>query len=156
VVWRKVREWQQRYLLAELAGTATATAALLLAYAGTRSLGTAAVLASLGETVGFYAVILRQTLPALYRRHRRHGGVHRLWLTGRAAVAEASDYVLAETADTLLLRPGLVYLASTWLASQLVWGFLLGKIAADIGFYSMVIPSYELRKKLSRPRRGRP
>jgi len=49
-----------------------------------------------------------------------------------------------------------VYLATTWFASQLMWGFLVGKVAADVGFYSVVIPSYELRKKLSRLGRAAP
>jgi hypothetical protein len=118
-------------------------------YAWTHSLAAAAIAASIGETVGFYAVILRRTLPPLYRRHHGHRGVRRLWLTGSSAAAEAVDYVVAECADTLLVRPGLVYLASTWFASHLAWGLLVGKVAADIGFYGVVIPSYELRKKLT-------
>jgi len=90
-LWRKAREWRQRYLVAEIGGTATALAVVVLAYGWTHSLATAALAASLGETVGFYAVILRRTVPALYRRHRGHGGLRRLRLTGRAAAVEAFD-----------------------------------------------------------------
>ena len=31
-----------------------------------------------------------------------------------------------------------------------VFGSLIGKLLADVGFYAVVIPSYELRKKLMR------
>jgi len=127
----------------------TAILAAMSTYAGTHSLAAAALAASVGETVGFYAVILRATVPPLYRQHRGHGGVRRLWLTGRSAAAEAVDYALAECADTLLVRPGMVYLASTWFASHLAWGFLVGKLVADMGFYGVVIPTYELRKRLT-------
>jgi len=148
-VWRKLREWQRRYLAAEIVGTLTAILVAMSTFAGTHSLAAAALAASVGETVGFYVVILRATVPPLYRQHRGHGGVHRLWLTGRSAAAEAVDYVFAECADTLLVRPGMVYLASTWFASDLAWGFLVGKFVADIGFYGVVIPTYELRKRLT-------
>jgi hypothetical protein len=30
----------------------------------------------------------------------------------------------------------------------MVWGLLIGKLLADVGFYTVVIPSYELRKRL--------
>jgi hypothetical protein len=148
-VWRKLQEWQRRYLAAEIVGTVTAVLAATTTFAWTHSLAATAIAASIGETVGFYAVILCKTVPPLYRRHCTHRGVRRLWLTGRSAAAEAVDYAFAECADTLLVRPGMVYLASTWFASHLTWALLLGKVAADLGFYGVVIPTYELRKKLA-------
>ena len=47
-----------------------------------------------------------------------------------------------------MLRPGLIYLAASWTGSNVVIGLLVGKLLADVGFYAVVIPSYELRKKL--------
>jgi hypothetical protein len=147
-VGTKLREWGRRYLLAEVVGTLCALAAALGVYAETRSLASAALAASLAETVGFYGAILQRTLPPLYRLHAGVGGVRRIWLTCRRGVAEASDFVVAELTDTLVLRPGLIYLASSWTGSNVAAGLLVGKLLADAGFYAVVIPSYELRKRL--------
>lgn len=147
-VGTKLREWGRRYLLAEVVGTLCALAAALGVYAETRSLASAALAASLAETAGFYGTILRQTLPPLYRLHAGLGGVRRIWLTVRRGVAEASDFVVAELTDTLMLRPGLIYLAASWTGSNVAAGLLVGKLLADAGFYAVVIPSYELRKRL--------
>ena len=144
----KLQEWGRRYALAEIVGTVSALAAALGVYAGTRSLAPAALAASVAETAGFYAVILRQTLPPLYRLHAGLTHGRRLWLTCRRGVAEASDFVVAELTDTLLLRPGLIYLASRWSGDDVVVGLVVGKLLADAGFYAVVIPSYELRKRL--------
>ena len=57
---------------------------------------------------------------------------------------------MAELVDTLLVRPGLIYLAAGWAGSNVVAGLLIGKLLADVGFYAVVIPSYELRKRLMR------
>lgn len=146
----KLREWGRRYLLAEAVGTLCALVAALAVYAETRSLASAALAASLAETVGYYGTILSQTLPPLYRLHAGLGGVRRIWVTCRRGVAEASDFVVAELADTLVLRPGLIYLASSWTGSNVVAGLLVGKLLADAGFYAVVIPSYEVRKRLVR------
>src|SRR5215203_4231765 len=110
----KLREWRRRYLLAEVTGTLCALVAAVAVEAGTGSAASAALAASLAETAGFYAVIFRQTIPPLYRVHAGLGPVRRLCRTCRHGAAEASDFAVAELADTLLLRPGLIYLASTW------------------------------------------
>ena len=144
----KLREWGRRYLLAEIVGTLCALLAAVGVYAGTRSLASAALAASLAETAGFYGTILRQTLPPLYRLHAGLSNGRRLWLTGRRGIAEASDFVVAELTDTLVLRPALIYLAASWTGSNVVAGLLVGKLLADAGFYAVVIPSYELRKRL--------
>lgn len=148
VAREKLAEWGRRYLAAELAGTLAAMTAALTVYAATGSLGPAALAGSLAETAAFYAVILRRILPELYRRHAGLGRVRRLLRAGRDAVTEASDFLAAEVADTALLRPGLIYLAASWTGAGVGWGLLIGKLLADVGFYAVVIPSYELRKRL--------
>jgi hypothetical protein len=144
----KLQEWGRRYLLAEVVGALSALVAVVGVYAGTRSLASAAVAASLAETAGFYGVILGQTLPPLYRLNAGLSSGHRLWLTCRRGVVEASDFVVAELVDTLLLRPGLIFVAASWAGDDVVIGLLVGKLLADAGFYAVVIPSYELRKRL--------
>jgi hypothetical protein len=144
----KLREWGRRYLLAEIAGTLAALAAALTVYAQTGSLAPAALAGSVAESIAYYGVVLRRTLPVLYARHAGCRPVRRLLRTGRSLVAEVSDFLVAELADTLVVRPGLIYLAAGWAGSGVVWGLLIGKLLADVGFYAVVIPSYELRKRL--------
>ena len=144
----KLREWSSRYLLAEVAGTLAALAAALLLDAVTGSIATAALAASVAESVAFYSVVLRRMLPGLWSAQRGRPLPSRLLRTGRAAVTEASDFLAAEAVDTLLLRPGLIFLAAGWTGTGVVWGLLIGKLLADLGFYAVVIPSYELRKRL--------
>ena len=150
----KVREWGRRYLAAEIAGTASALAAALTAHALTGSLAPAALAGSVAEGVAYYAVILRRTVGRVYAAHAGAAGPgRRLLRTGRGLLAEMSDFVAAELADTVLIRPGLIYLAAGWAGSGSAGagvpvGLLIGKLLADLGFYAVVIPSYELRKRL--------
>jgi hypothetical protein len=149
-VREKLREWGRRYLFAEIVGTLTALTAALTVHALTGSLAPAALAGSVAETVAYYGVILRRTVPRLYAAHAGAGPVRRLLRTGRSLLAEVSEFVAAELADTFLVRPGLVYLAAGWAGSGVAGGLLIGKLLADLGFYAVVIPSYELRKRLMR------
>jgi hypothetical protein len=119
-------------------------------HALTGSLAPAALAGSAAESFGYYGVILRRTLPALYLAHAGAGPARRLLRTGRSLLAEMSDFVAAELADTFVVRPGLIYLAAGWVGSGLAGGLLVGKLLADVGFYAVVIPAYELRKRLTR------
>lgn len=144
----KLREWSARYLLAEVAGTLAALAAALAVHAGTGSLAGAALAGAVAESIAFYAVVLRRLVPGLWAAQAGQPPLRRLLRTARGTLTEASDFVVAEVADTLLLRPGLIYLAAGWTGSGVGAGLLLGKLLADVGFYAVVIPSYELRKRL--------
>lgn len=150
VVRDKLRDWGRRYLLAEIAGTIAALTAALAVHALTGSLASAALAGSVAESVAYYGVVLRRMLPAIHRRHAGAGRLQRLLRTGRDMLTEVSDFLAAELLDTLVLRPGLIFLAAGWAGSGVVWGLLIGKLLADVGFYAVVIPSYELRKKLMR------
>jgi hypothetical protein len=144
----KLREWGRRYLLAEIGGTVAALTAAITVHALTGSLASAALAGSVAESIAYYSVVLRRLLPALYARHAGAAPLRRLLYTARSTVTELSDFLAAEVADTLVLRPGLIYLAADWAGSGMVWGLLIGKLLADVGFYTVVIPSYELRKRL--------
>jgi hypothetical protein len=145
----RVRDWRRRYLLAEVLGTLAALAAGTAAYAQTGSLATGALAASFGETTGFYLGIAVRVAPGVLRRHQEVRGARRVLLTLRAAVAEASDYAVAEAMDTLVIRPGLIYVVSSWAGAGLLAGLLVGKLLADVAFYAVVIPTYELRRRLT-------
>lgn len=144
-----LREWSRRYLLAEGVGTLCAVLAALLVLSVTDSLATAAVAASIAESAAYYAVVLRRMLPAIWRRHRGSTLGRRLVRTVRDTVGEASDFLTAELLDTILLRPLLIWLAAGWTGPYPVLGLIIGKLLADLAFYAVVIPSYELRKKLA-------
>jgi hypothetical protein len=146
----RLQEWGRRYLPAEIAGTLAALAAALTVHAVTGSIAPAAVAGSVAETVAYYGVVLRRTVPQVYAAHAgtAAGPVRRLVRTGRDLFTEVSDFLAAELADTFLVRPGLIYLAADRAGSGVAGGLLIGKLLADVGFYAVVIPSYELRKRL--------
>jgi hypothetical protein len=148
VVRGKLQEWGRRYLAAEIAGTLSALAAALTAHVLTGSLVTAALAGSVAETIAYYGVVLRRAVPGPYAAHAGTGPLHRPLRTARALLAEVSDFLAAELADTFLVRPGLIYLAAGWAGSGVAGALLIGKLLADVGFYAVVIPSYELRKRL--------
>ena len=143
-----LREWSSRYLLAEIAGTVAALSIALTVHALSGSLASAALAGSVAESIAFYTVVLRRMVPGLWAAQAGHLLPRRLLRTAAGTITEASDFVLAELADTLLIRPGLIYLAAGWIDSGVGWGLLIGKLLADVGFYAVVIPSYELRKRL--------
>jgi hypothetical protein len=144
-----LREWGRRYLLAEGIGTLCALTAALVVHTATGSLATAAVAASVAESAAYYAVVLRRLLPGLWARNAGLPFGRRVVRTARDTAGEASDFLTAELLDTVLLRPLLIWLAAGWTGSHVVWGLLLGKLLADLGFYAVVIPSYELRKRMA-------
>ncbi|MEV4534019.1 hypothetical protein AB0J82_09330 [Asanoa sp. NPDC049518] len=123
-----VRAWLSRYAPAEAAGIAGA----LLATAPFDDPGAAAVAGTVGETVGFYAMIFARDV----RAGARPAGVVR-------------DMVLefgpAELLDTLLVRPAAMYLATRALGTTTT-GVVVGKLAADAVFYAVAIIGYELRR----------
>ena len=65
-------------------------------------------------------------------------------------VAEAvrevvTEFGAAEAVDTLFARPLLMYAFVATLGSVLA-GVVVGKLAADVVFYALAIPAYELRE----------
>ncbi|GIF62852.1 hypothetical protein Ais01nite_08870 [Asanoa ishikariensis] len=123
-----VRAWLSRYAPAEAAGITGA----LLATAPLDEPAAAAIAGTVGETVGFYAMI--------FARDVRAGG---------RPAAVVRDMVLefgpAELLDTLLVRPGAMYLATRALGTTTT-GVVVGKLAADVVFYAVAIIGYELRR----------
>ena len=144
----KLHEWAGRYLPAEIAGTLAALAAALAVNASTGSLASAALAGSVAESLAYFAVVLGRTVPVVYAVHAGVGGGRRLLRTGRGLATEISDFLAAELADTFVVRPGLIFLAAGWAGAGVTGGLLIGKLLADVGFYAVVIPSYELRKRL--------
>src|SRR5689334_2891620 len=70
----KLREWVQRYLPCEIAGTVGELGGAATAYLATESLAAAAIAATIGASAGYYAVAFGSALRWAYRGHG-----HRRW-----------------------------------------------------------------------------
>jgi hypothetical protein len=135
------RAWLARFGLAELCGTVAALASFTAGYLAAGSLLTAAGLATICETIGFYGCIAAKTAVAARQDTADLAGWRRLaagiW---HAITEQLASCAAAEALDGFLVRPGCLA-GAAWLAQPLpggVWlGFALGKIAADLAWYAM-------------------
>jgi hypothetical protein len=137
----RVRGWLRRYLPAEIVGTSAALAGA--AFAARGGTGDAVVAASWAEAVAFYLFVTgRELLRASGPRFRSGAVIGAV----RDVVAE---FGVAELADTVFLRPLLMYAFVAPLGA-LIPGVIVGKLVADLVFYGLAIPAYELRERARR------
>lgn len=139
----RVSEWLRRYLPAEVAATAGAISAALIVDQFSVAAATAFA-GSLGETAAFYTVIVVRD-----RAKRRGLSDNRICGTWRKLLIE---FGVAELADTFVVRPLAMYLAAR-LAGDTMIGVFVGKIAADVIFYTLAIVGYEVAKSVMPGRR---
>ncbi len=157
---RKVGGWIRRYLPAELAGTTAALMGIALAQHFDLRVVSIALIGVWSEFVGFYAAIALLEWFA-YRRQQTRLVTAPSNMAGLLATVKQMTAFLghllrtlllefgpAELLDPLLLRPALLALAIQ-LIPNLGLALLVGKLSADLFFYTVTISSYELRKQLS-------
>jgi hypothetical protein len=137
---RRLRHMLRRYLPAEIIGTVAAVGGAWLAYRLSGSPYAAAWSGSVCETVGYYGAILVEEA----RRSRDPSTVRAVLVAVPGVIVEFGP---AEVLDTLLVRP-LLMAAGPVMTGSLVGGTLAGKLAADIAFYAVVLPSSRLRRRL--------
>ncbi len=134
------REWLSRYGWAEIWGTIGSYAGYILGFASSESAILSAFAAAMGENAGYYGCILWRE----FARHRRDG--HRL--TPGLSMTVLHDLVrefgIAEVLDTLIVRPSATYFSVAIFGAR--FGVLVGKISADLVFYSLTITFYERLK----------
>jgi hypothetical protein len=135
------RVWLHRYLPAEIAGSSAALAAAALAAGG--GLERAVVAAAWAEAIAFYAFVTLREFRRIRPRRRTSGAA---LVAVRDVVAE---FGVAELADTILLRPLLMYLFAAELGG-LIAGVIVGKLVSDVVFYSLAVPAFELRRRVQR------
>ena len=154
----RVKGWAVRYLPLEVLGTIAALVAAWAAYEASGSTAVAAIAGSLGESIGYYALVVVRAArghAASARVRALPGVTHRArttaWLTVRSVAAEFGP---AELVDTLVVRPALLWAASAiWGAAAVAW--LVGKLAADVVFYTVAIVSFETGRRIILPDGGR-
>lgn len=168
---QKIIGWIKRYLPAEVTGTAAAILGTTLSWQFEQSLAVTALVGAWSEVVGFYlAMLIREwrsqrplrlhSLPNDQLNRRVELGWQArvtAYLTSvrqtigflaqilRTLVAEFGP---AELVDPFLLRPALLALAMHLIPGA-HWAVMIGKVAADLIFYTVAISSFELRQKLA-------
>ena len=137
----KVLQWCRRYLPSEAAGVLAATLCGLLALWATGEPVWATTAAVAGEGFAYYGVIFGREL-----RWRMQGGAARSVLLVLVIVRDLLlEFGPAELADTLLVRPLMIY-AGLNLVPVAWLGIALGKLAADFFFYVPTIVIFEMRQ----------
>jgi hypothetical protein len=134
----RVRVWVYRYLPAEVAGTSAAlTAALIAASEGVAS---AVVAATWAEGLAFYTFVTGRELHRDREPWQSPGAIV------RALRNVLAEFGVAEAADGILVRPTLMY-AFVEPLGGVIPGVIAGKLAADLIFYTLAVPAYELRER---------
>ena len=135
----RLRRWLARYAPAEAAAILGAVLGAGVADRFGASAAATAFAGTIGEGLAFYAVIIVRDLRARPPGH------------DRALVRVLRDVSLefgpAEVLDTVAVRPLAMYLGPL-LVGSLTAGVVLGKIVADIVFYTLAILGYEARRSL--------
>jgi hypothetical protein len=145
---KKQLEWVRRYLPCEIAGTAGELGGAAIAYLFTGSYVAAAVAATIGASAGYYAAAYTCAVRTTYRQHGHLRRARRVLTANAFALRSvAIEFGLAEVIDSLLIRPVAFYLGPV-LFGNVLGGWVFGKLVADVGFYALVILSYERFKGL--------
>ncbi|CAN5710103.1 hypothetical protein BH10ACT9_BH10ACT9_56140 [soil metagenome] len=144
----KFFEWVRRYLPWEIAGTTCEMGGAAIAYAATGSVAAAAVVATIGASVGYYAMAYVAAVRTSLREHSELRQARRLvTANGLALRSIAVEFGPAEVIDSLAIRP-LAFYVGPLLFGNLVAGWIFAKLVADVGFYVLAIFSYERFKGL--------
>lgn len=140
---QKLMEWVRRYLPCEIAGTVGELGGAAVAYLLTGSVAAAAITATVGASVGYYAAAYTSAVRWAYREHGHRPAVTRLVVANLFAFRSvAIEFGPAELIDSIAIRP-LAYYVGPLLFGSLAVGWIFGKLVSDVGFYVLAIFSYE-------------
>lgn len=146
---RRVGFWVRRYLPAEVVGTTALYLASWFAMVGGGGPIVIAYAATIGESIGFYAMLGAR----IHGEQRRMDPAMSPWLRLRRTVLLlAAECGPAELLDTVLARPMLLVAGMYLLPSG--WDLLAGKIAADLVFYILSGVCFTLTVRLGLRARG--
>jgi hypothetical protein len=142
----KIKDWIKRYLPAEIFGTLGAIIFPTAVSFFTENILAIALVGTWGENVGFYGTMLFQETREGIEKHKKLNKKYGLISFGKSIRNIFLEFGVAETADSLFVRPAIMYLTVSTIGN-LQLGIFVGKIIADVIFYIPTIISYELRKK---------
>ncbi|GAA4347053.1 hypothetical protein GCM10023185_01850 [Hymenobacter saemangeumensis] len=142
----KLQEWARRYLPAEALSLAATLGAAALTFRATQNGVSTALAATWAGNVAFFGYILLIDVRSARRSRLAAGQPYTLATFGRNVRALLVEFGLAELADSLLIRPALMYYVPRWLG-HLGWGITLAKFLADVTFYIPAIIGYEVSKR---------
>lgn len=140
---QRLAEWVRRYLPCEIAGTVGELGGAGIAYLLTGSFAAAAIVGTIGASVGYYAAAYSTAVRWSYRAEHRRAWPMRVTVANLLALRSvAIEFGPAEVIDSIIIRP-LAYYAGPHLFGNVLIGWIAGKIFSDIGFYVFAIFSYE-------------
>ncbi|MBP7671075.1 hypothetical protein KA119_02170 [Candidatus Gracilibacteria bacterium] len=146
MILKKTKEYAKRYLLAEIAGVTFAIIASTSVFFFTQNKILAAFAATWGENIGYYLAILLKEIHHSRQKHFLEAQKYTLHSFSRNIRDIFLEFGPSEILDSFLVRPATMFFFTSFFANFQL-GILVGKITADIIFYSFTILAYELRKK---------
>ncbi len=133
----------RRYLPCEIAGTAAEFGAAALTYLATGSLALAAVAATVGASIGYYAAAYISALRWSFRDQAHRRGARRVAVSSLLALRSvAVEFGPAELIDSVAVRP-LAFYVGPMMFGNVLAGWIFGKLVSDVAFYACAIFSYE-------------
>jgi len=145
---RKLREWIRRYLPCEIAGTVGELGGAAVAYLATGSLAAAAIAATIGASVGYYAAAYISAVRWSYRDLDHRRWLSRVLVSNLLALRSvAVEFGPAELIDSVAVRPVAFYVGPQ-IFDNTIAGWIFGKLVSDLAFYLCAISSYERFKSL--------
>lgn len=145
---QKLMEWVRRYLPCEIAGTVGELGGAAVAYLLTGSTAAAAITATIGASIGYYAAAYTTAVRWAYREYHDRPLVRRIVVANLFAFRSVTiEFGPAELIDGIAVRP-LAYYLGPMIFGNLVAGWIFGKLVSDVGFYVLAILSYEQFKGL--------
>ena len=143
---KKIKEWLERYLPAEIAGTLTAIGSATMANSFYGNDVLTAYIGSLGEAIGFYLTVVIQRVLIKNKMLTNENKKISLLDLYKITISIILEFGPAGIIDGFLLRPFFLYLFPS-LLKNFTLGILIGKLVGDFTFYILVILSYEIYKK---------
>lgn len=142
----KFGEWLRHYVVAETLGTLIALAFAWITYAHTHSYLAAAGAGFVGEGIGFYGYFI---MTEIWRHGLRSKGVP-LYKRIPTVLAKSGtnlivEFAPAEVVDNIFIRPFAMFIVPQYIEPYAL-GFIVGKLAADLIFYTFAIAGYEVKQ----------
>jgi hypothetical protein len=148
VMRHKCMEWLRRYLPSEIAGTTVEMVCATIAYVATDSLAVAAVAATIGASVGYYAAAYVAAVRLSYREEDGRPRGARIAVANLFALRSVLvEFGPAELIDSISIRPFAFYVGPV-LFGNVAAGWIFAKLVSDIAFYLIAVFSYERFKSL--------